>query len=259
MIVDARKQYEKEPKSFGNKRNRMTEAHRAWIDKRYRDGWKKDYTDEHVKIFRNTTTEKDFAYHKVSVVFWQFGEDDQPALVTEEFPVQFNSQNVKKRQEFYDSEIALHIKLSDPKSKTTRSFDILLQPNDAFTEIYRAEVERAFDKEIESLIHGIDSAKERNRAVKRFIDSLDCSVSYTHRHYIKDDEYIPYGDDIEAFLRREIERPIIRWEDRPQLGYEILPNKYFYRYVPPTPAKELLVEFWNLEKQAEQMLTGLAK
>jgi len=53
--------------------------------------------------------------------------------------------------------------------------------------------------------------------------------------------------------------PIIRWLDNPQLGYEILLNKYFYRYHPPTPAKELLAEFWKLEKGAEKMLAGLAR
>jgi type I restriction enzyme M protein len=85
------------------------------------------------------------------------------------------------------------------------------------------------------------------------------SVEWTHRHYVQDDEYIPHGEDIETFLKREIAKPIIRWEDSPQLGYEILPNKYFYRYQPPTPAKDLLAEFWRLEKEAEKMLEGLAK
>jgi type I restriction enzyme M protein len=75
---------------------------------------------------------------------------------------------------------------------------------------------------------------------------------------VEDDEYIPDGQDIESFLKREIAKPIIRWKDSPQLGYEILPNKYFYRYQPPTPAKDLLDEFWRLEKQAEKMLEGLA-
>ena len=84
------------------------------------------------------------------------------------------------------------------------------------------------------------------------------AVEWTHRHYVQDDEYIPHGEDIEAFLKREIAKPIIRWEDSPQLGYEILPNKYFYRYQPPTPAKDLLAEFWRLEKEAEKMLEGLA-
>ena len=35
--------------------------------------------------------------------------------------------------------------------------------------------------------------------------------------------------------------------------------KYFYRYQPPTPAKELLDEFWKLEKEAEKMLEGLGQ
>jgi type I restriction enzyme M protein len=85
------------------------------------------------------------------------------------------------------------------------------------------------------------------------------SIERTHRHYVKDHEYIPRGEDIAAFLRREIAKPIIRWQDSPQLGYEILPNKYFYRYQPPPPAKELLNEFWRLEKEAEKMLEGLGK
>ena len=76
---------------------------------------------------------------------------------------------------------------------------------------------------------------------------------------MKDDEYIPQGEDIEAFLTREIAKPIIRWEDSPQIGYEILPNKSFYRYQPPTPAKDLLKQFWILEKEAEKLLKGLAE
>lgn len=34
-------------------------------------------------------------------------------------------------------------------------------------------------------------------------------------------------------------------------------TKYFYRYQPPTPAKELLAEFGKLEKEAEKMLDSL--
>ena len=74
MLIDARQQFEKEPKAFGNKRNRMTDAHRAWIEQRYFDGWAKGYADEQVKIFRR----EDFAYHKVSVVFWQTTRTTNP-------------------------------------------------------------------------------------------------------------------------------------------------------------------------------------
>jgi len=224
MLIDARQQYEKEPKSFGNKRNRITDEHRAWIEQRYRDGWKKGYSDDCLKIFRK----EDFSYHKVGVVFWQFDENDQPASLTEAYDKAFTAANIKKELDFYDSELTFRVRLKVGKTEKTET--LTLGPKD-------------------------NAAK----AFKTLNGSEVLSVEWTHRHYVKDDEYVPHGEDIEAFLKREIAKPIIRWEDSPQLGYEILPNKYFYRYQPPTPAKDLLAEFWKLEKQTEKLLEGLAK
>ena len=112
-----------------------------------------------------------------------------------------------------------------------------------------------------------DSATRKLRALLEDVGGLSAvkSVEWTHRHYVKDDEYIAFeaggdpGEYIPAFLEREIAKPIIRWKDSAQLGYEILPNKYFYRYQPPTPADELLKQFWKLEEQAEALLKGLAQ
>jgi type I restriction-modification system DNA methylase subunit len=56
---------------------------------------------------------------------------------------------------------------------------------------------------------------------------------------------------------RRLECVLIDW--RTQKAAEILPNRYFYRYEPPTPAKDLLKEFWRLEKEAEKLLEGLAQ
>jgi type I restriction enzyme M protein len=225
MLIDARKQFEKEPKAFASKRNRMTDAHRQWIEERYRDGWAKDYTDEQVKIFHR----EDFAYHKVSVVFWQTDENDKPAILTEPYEKAFTAANLKKEQEFYEGDLTFRVH-ARAKSK---------------------------EKTVELVVNtGDDAVKKFKTAFGNGTDIQ--SVEWTHRHYVQDDEYIPHGEDIEAFLKREIAKPIIRWEDSPQLGYEILPNKYFYRYQPPTPAKELLAEFWKLEQEAEKMLEGLA-
>ena len=226
MLIDARQQFEKEPKSFGNKRNRITDAHRTWIEERYRDGWKKGYADEQVKIFEK----KDFSYHKVSVVFWQFDEHDKPAVITEPYNKAFTAPSLKKEQDFYVSELTFKIRMKTGNNEKTET--MALTPKDNAAKKFKALME---DKP-EVL-----------------------SVEWTHRHYVQDDEYIPHGEDIESFLKREIAKPIVRWEDSPQLGYEILPNKYFYRYQPPTPAKELLAEFWKLEKEAEKMLEGLAR
>ncbi len=226
MLIDARQQFEKEPKSFGNKRNRMTDTHRQWIEERYRKGWKPSFDDEHVKLYRG----KDFAFHKVKVVFWQTDEHDQPAIVTEPYEKAFTATNLSKEQTFHENDITFRVRVkTDIKEKTV---EFVLKPGDS-------------------------AAKKLKEALGDRPEVL--SVEWTHRHYVQDDEYIPHGEDIEAFLKREIAKPIIRWEDSPQLGYEILPNKYFYRYQPPTPAKDLLAEFWTLEKEAEKMVGLLEK
>lgn len=117
---------------------------------------------------------------------------------------------------------------------------------------YKAEIEKRFGKEM-------------GKITATTLDRLETEVSYTHRHYIKDDEYIPFDAEgnpdsyIPAFLEREIEKEIIRWQDRPQLGYEVLPNKYFYRYTPPPAADDLLKQFWKLEKEAKGLLKGLVQ
>jgi type I restriction enzyme M protein len=225
MLIDARKQFEKEPKAFASKRNRMTDAHRQWIEERYRDGWAKGYTDEQVKIFQR----ENFAYHKVSVVFWQTDEQDKPTTLTEPYEKAFTAANVGKELEFHASELTFRVRVKAGGGEKT--VVLALTPKD-------------------------NAAKNFKAALGDRLEIL--SVEWTHRHYVQDDEYIPHGEDIEAFLKREIAKPIIRWEDSPQLGYEILPNKYFYHYQPPTPAKDLLAEFWKLEKDAEKMLEGLA-
>jgi type I restriction enzyme M protein len=226
MLIDARKQFEKEPKSFGNKRNRITDVHRQWVELRYRDGWASGYADENVKIFRR----EDFAYHKVSVVFWQADENDQPAIVAEPYEKTFTAANVKKEQEFYDSELTFRVRLTTEAGENTISLVIK---------------------------QGDNIARKLKEALGDRPDIA--SVEWTHRHYVEDDEYIPFGEEIEEFLKREIAKPIIHWKESPQLGYEILPNKYFNRYEPPTPAEDLLKEFWRLEAETEELLEGLAR
>jgi type I restriction enzyme M protein len=255
MLIDARKQFEKEPKAFGNKRHRITEAHREWIAERYRNGWEDGYRDEDVKLFANT----DFAFHKVSVVFWQTDENDQPAMVTEPYEKAFNAANIKKEQEFYASDLNFKVSLKEPESDRKVTVNFNLGPEENFTKVFEQAVKKAFKQELTALTKDIADTKTKNKIIQRFIGSLSIEVEWTHRHYAKDDEYIPYGEDIETFLNREIAKSIVRWADSTQLGYEILPNKYFYRYQPPTQAKELLAEFWRLEKEAERLLEGLAQ
>src|SRR5215467_3023437 len=107
MLIDARHQFEKEPKAFSFKRNRMADAHRQWIEERYLKGWKPGFADENVKLFRR----EEFAYHKVKVVFWQTDKDDQPAIVTEPYEKTFTAQSVRKEQQFYESDLTFRVRL----------------------------------------------------------------------------------------------------------------------------------------------------
>lgn len=250
-IIDARKQFDKEPKSFGNKRNRILDSHRQRIVELYRSNGTDDMQNDHVKIFRN----KDFAFHKVSVVFWQTDENDQPAWLTEPYTKAFTAANIKKEQQFYESDLDFRIRLK--LNTVAREISFTLDPEGSFVKIFEKEVKEAFAGEIAKLTESLATATEKNRAIKAFIKRLEVAAEFTHRHYVSDNEYIQYGEDIEEFLKREIAKPIIRWQDSPQLGYEILPNKYFYKYQPPKQADELVKEFWALEKETEKMLAGL--
>ena len=151
MLIDARKQFEKEPKSFGNKRNRITDTHRAWIEHRYRKGWSKGFEDEDVKLFKTT----DFAYHKVGVVFWQTDENDQPAIITDPYDKTFTPANIKKEQEFYNSDLHFKVHLSfSPRTMGEGSgvrevpgfqFDVsfTVKPKDNFQSVFESAVKKA--------------------------------------------------------------------------------------------------------------------
>src|SRR3990172_9003572 len=156
MLIDARQQLEKEPKAFSFKRNRMTDAHRQWIEERYLNGWKPDFADENVKIFRR----EEFAYHKVKVVFWQTDQDDQPAIVTEPYEKTFTAQNVRKEQQFYESDLTFSVRL---------------------------KVDGA-EKTVEFVITPADNAAEKFKAAMGSRPEIG-GVEWTHRHYVKDDEY----------------------------------------------------------------------
>lgn len=251
MLIDGRACFEKEPKSFGNKRNRISLRYMDIIRTHYQQGWEKGYADDCVKIFNIT----DFAYHKVSVVFWQTDEKDEPGFITEPYTKPLTPANIRKEQDFYDSDLIFSICLKSGDLDGRISFT--LKPEDTFAALFEKQVKTAFQKEIQNFTQEMKTDREKKKEMDKFIKALKIDAVYTHRHYVSDTEYIPHDEDIETFLKREIEKPVIRWQDSPQLGYEILPNKYFYKYEPPRPADDLLKEFWKLEKEAADLLGKL--
>jgi len=182
-IIDARKQFDKEPKSFGNKRNRILDRHQQRIVELYRSNERHVLQDDHVKIFKN----KDFAYHKVSVVFWQTDENDQPAYLTEPYTKAFTPANFKKEQQFYESDLDFRIRLK--LNTVDREISFTLGPEESFVKIFEKEVKEAFAEEIAKLTENLATAMEKNKAINAFIKGLEVAAEFTHRHYVSDNEY----------------------------------------------------------------------
>lgn len=240
LIINARNKFEKEPKSFGNKRHRITDTDRKWIHKQF-ENWKK--TDE-TKQFHTT----DFAFHKVEVIFWQEDENGKQMWITQPFDVQLNNGNAKKRLDLYGNmtfyiTINESIKLKIPYDGS-KAFETLV------AEKLKADVAELKDKTLND--------------IKKWFKEQDKTAEFNHRHYVVDNEYIPFDRtqkdkeaQINAFLAKEIDYKIIRWQEYEQLGYEILPNKYFYKYHEPIPSNDLIKDFWKLEKDAKILLNEI--
>jgi type I restriction enzyme M protein len=246
LIINAREQFEKEPKSFGNKRNRITDSHRQWIDERFND-WKET---EYTKVFDST----DFAFHKVEVVFWQEDENGEQMWITEPFDVQLNNSNANKRLALY-GDMTFYLEIASPFAED---------------EIINLEVPFDGSKAFETLV--ADKLKKQMpqlkdkaaKDIKAWFKAQETTATFHHRHYIVDNEYIPFDKTasdkeayITAFLAKEIDYEIIRWQEYEQLGYEILPNKYFYKYQEPESSDTLIEQFWKLEEEAETLLNEI--
>lgn len=212
FIINARDQFEKEPKSFGNKRNRIIDTHRKWIHDQF-ENWKES---EFTKLFHT----KDFAYHKVEVVFWQEDENGKQMWITEPFDVQLNNGNANKRLDLY-GDMTFYITINDTFDsaqhpiKIEVPFDGSKPFETVVAEKLKTEVAELKDKTIND--------------IKKWFKTQDKTADFNHRHYIVDNEYIPFDrskEDKEAyindFLAKEIDYEIIRWEE-----YEQWATKYY--------------------------------
>ena len=244
QIINAREQYVNEQKSFGQKRHKITPTNRDWISEQYRLFENNEYS----KIFNNF----DFAYHKVKIVFWQKDENGESMYVDESFDVGLTNGNVKKKWDLYgDMEFTLSI-----STKENEEFNVeLVYDNSKSFEVLLMDILRAKKSELKEM---------DDKELKKYLKECIVSASYRHKHLIEDYEYIAYGEDIEEYLKKELECEIISWEvnktsnkktmNDEVLGYEILPNKYFYTYVEPEKSEELLNTFWELEGRVEEIL-----
>lgn len=246
LIINAREKFEKEPKSFGNKRNRITDKYRKWIYNKF-TAWNQD---ENCKLFETC----DFSFHKVEVVFWQEDENGKQMWITEPFDVQLNNGNANKRLELY-GDMTFYLEIVSPfKEGETISLKVPFDGSKAFETMVADKLKKIVPQ------LKVNSANE----IKAWFKTQQTTANFHHRHYIVDNEYIPFNKTtkdkeayINAYLAKEINYKIIRWKEYDQLGYEILPNKYFYKYKEPESSEKLIEQFWKLEEEAESLLNEI--
>lgn len=74
---------------------------------------------------------------------------------------------------------------------------------------------------------------------------------------LKDTENVPLTDDIDSYFAREV-LPFApdAWIDKnkTKIGYEIPFTRYFYKYTPPQPAREIMKEILEIEKDLDGAL-----
>lgn len=77
---------------------------------------------------------------------------------------------------------------------------------------------------------------------------------------LRDTENVPLKEDIDEYFKREV-LPFApdAWIDKTKtkVGYEIPFTRYFYKYVPPKPSKEILEDIMTLQKGLTETLKGL--
>ena len=72
---------------------------------------------------------------------------------------------------------------------------------------------------------------------------------------------MPLTDDINSYFEREV-RPHLpdAWLDRSKdkIGYEISFNRYFYKYTPPRPLREIDADLKQAENEILRLLQEVA-
>jgi|JI10StandDraft_1071094.scaffolds.fasta_scaffold61559_2 type I restriction enzyme M protein len=239
LLINAREQFSDEPKSLGQKRHRLEDKHRQWIEQKH-EAWT---ADEYCNIFHY----RDFCFHKVEVVYHQTDEEEQPIDITEKFATKLNNKNVNDKVAFFGGEADFEITVADKK------MEFKLTNKEKFETVFAKHLKEKFATETSEI-------KEKDIFKWWQLNHEKQTVCiYTHKHYITDNEYIPYNENIKEFVHREIHKPIISIGEKPSVGYEILPNKYFFQYEAPPKAEDVLTDFWKLEEKAEEIINQLEK
>ena len=214
-------------RNLGNKRRRIDETQINEIIQIHRAFEPGPYS----KIFEL----EDFAFRKVFLDLEATDENSNPITEEKEVTVAQNRLND-----------TLLIKTADDKKRLAELKDKKGK-----------EGEFTFNLNPESELATKHKTADTSITIRKALDGnkLGLKATINVPKIVKDTEYIPWKDDKEAFLKKEVEK---KWQiTKEEKGYEIPFTKHFYVYQPLRQADEVVYEIGLLEKENALLMNEL--
>ncbi len=240
-------------KSLGSKRREITDGARDEITKIYNQmlngesGW-----GEYSKIFDT----EDFGYREIRV----------------ERPLKLNFQFAPERLELLKQDKSF-LKLEPSEQEE------LLKALSSNVPIDLFKNRDVFEKALKKALKNVDvkiSAPLKKAILSTLSEKDDTAEACTDAKGnieadsdLRDHELVPLKEDWQDYVEREV-KPFVpdAWVDEShkdagdgqtgRVGYEINFNRYFYKYVPPSPVAEIDEELKTLEAEIANLLKGVA-
>ncbi|WP_199887788.1 type I restriction-modification system subunit M [Streptomyces badius] len=251
-LVDARDQWEKMRKSFGDKRKQINEEQIKHITELYVDALNGAVDDNHphqanVKVFKT----RDFGYHRITVerplkLRFEITEDTLAAL-----------ENAKALAK-WDGREALVEALRGLAGSVWWTKH---EARDAMHEAIAADGAQwpgtaALLKAVWGAVSVSDPGGEVQKTQKAGVETTLPDPD------LRDYENIPLDEDIEEYFAREVAPHVPdAWIDheKTKVGYEIPFTRHFYVHTPPRPLAEIDAELRELEAQIQKLLGEVTK
>lgn len=244
ILLDARDQWEKMPKSLGNKRKQISHDQIKHITELYVDALKVAADAGHpdqgkVKVFGT----RDFGYHRITVerplkLRFEITEDTLAAL-----------ENAKALAK-WDGREALIAALRGLVGS------VWWTKKDAADALHAAAVAGGVPwPGTAALLKGFWGAVSVSDPEGEVQKAKDGSTLPDPD--LRDYENVPLDEDIDAYFAREVLPHVPdAWidQDKTKVGYEIPFTRHFYVYTPPRPLAEIDAELRELETQIQKLL-----
>ncbi|MFK7980334.1 MAG: class I SAM-dependent DNA methyltransferase [Saprospiraceae bacterium] len=230
QLINGVDYWEKMQRSLGDKRKRINDKQIAEIIQLHKQFKETEFS----KIY----DKDDFAFRKVFLELEEQDENGLPLYDTKLVNISAKDLRDNVLINFKSKEEKATLKkILDKKDTEETYYELALIPNSDFIKKYKTP-----DGTIK--LHRYFVGK-----------SLKLQTTIRIPKTSKDDEIIPWKEDRDIFLKREVEKPykILREEK----GYEIPFTREFYKYQPLPKLEEVVEKFAELEGDNQRILSQL--